>query len=460
MPVVKLNHVKKIFDSSSSTSTIKSSLRIVMITTFYPPYNFGGDGNYVRMFAHALVRAGHQVDIIHDTDAFRALNKGPEPKPINEPAGIQVHPLKSQWPKLACLATQQTSHPIVHGKEIKRILAKGKYDIIHYHNISLVGGLGILAYGNAIKLYTAHEHWLVCPTHVLWQHNKQVCEHRECIRCQLNYKRPLQFWRWTNLLENKAKHVDAFCALSQFSAEQHRKFGFMTQMKILPSFIPDSFEVSANENTERTEQNNRPAYYLFVGRIEKIKGLQDVIPLFDDHVPAELWIVGSGNYENTLKNLASDNRKIKFIGQKQPHELKILYSHALALLTPSLCYEVFPLVLLEAFREGIPVIARSLGPYPEIVQQSNAGLLFSKTDELKSILIHLAKDHKTRQQLGKAGKQAFHKYWCEKASMIKYFELINELASNKQQHHVSQASSSTLQSLRQDISKDVHGNPF
>ena len=459
MAAVDPNHEIKAF-ADHCTSPTKRSLKFVLITTFYPPYNFGGDGNYVRMFAHALVRAGHQVDIIHDTDAFRALNNGPDPKPIKEPEGIHVHRLKSKWPKLACLATQQTSHPIVHGKEIKRILAKGQYDVIHYHNISLVGGLGILAYGKAIKLYTAHEHWLVCPTHVLWQHNKQVCEHRECIRCQLTYKRPIQFWRWTNLLEKKAAHVDAFCSLSQFSAAQHYKFGFTTQMKILPSFIPETFAASANENSVGSEQNDLQAYYLFVGRIEKIKGLQDVIPLFDQHVAAELWIAGSGSYEDTLKCLASGNSKIKFLGQKEPHELKSLYAHALALITPSLCYEVFPLVLLEAFREGTPVIARAQGPYPEIVQQSNAGLLFSTLEELKSALIGLLKDNNLRLEMSKAGHRAFRKYWCEQASMIQYFELISELARRKQLNHVLKASNSTIQFLKQDLTTDANGIPY
>ena len=44
------------------------ALRIAMVTTFYPPYNFGGDGVYVQRLARALVRRGHHVEVIHDTD--------------------------------------------------------------------------------------------------------------------------------------------------------------------------------------------------------------------------------------------------------------------------------------------------------------------------------------------------------------------------------------------------------
>ncbi len=442
-------HPKKTSFSQKKLVQNNHSLKILLITTFYPPYSFGGDGNYVRMFAHALIRAGHKVDVIYDADAFRALSSDPEPKAIDEPDGLHVHQLKSRWPTLACLATQQTSHPLVHGKEIRRIIDAGNFDIIHYHNISLVGGLGILAYGDAIKIYTAHEHWLVCPTHVLWQHNQKVCQKRECIRCQFNYKRPLQLWRWTNLLNNKVNHVDAFCALSQFSAEQHYKFGFPNKMKVLPSFLPNSFESAPEEKIAKPLADSKTPYFLFVGRLEKIKGLQDVIPYFGSDAPAEFWIAGTGLYENELKNIAATFGKVKFLGQKKPGELKYLYANALALIAPSICYEVFPLVLLEAFRESIPVIARALGPYPEIVKQSNAGLLFNTADELKSAILSLVKNHKLRNKMGEAGQIAFRKYWCEQAAMINYFQLIQDLAINKQLTEITEISSNTLQHLKE-----------
>ena len=41
-------------------------LRIAMLTTFYPPYNFGGDGIGVQRLATALVRRGCEVTVIHD----------------------------------------------------------------------------------------------------------------------------------------------------------------------------------------------------------------------------------------------------------------------------------------------------------------------------------------------------------------------------------------------------------
>src|ERR1700675_4850159 len=55
-------------------------LRFCMITTFYPPYNFGGDGIFVHQLSNELAQRGHQVEVIHCIDAYRLLTR-------QEPAG-------------------------------------------------------------------------------------------------------------------------------------------------------------------------------------------------------------------------------------------------------------------------------------------------------------------------------------------------------------------------------------
>ena len=400
-------------------------LRFVMVTTFYPPYNFGGDGTYVRRLAHALLRRGHHVDVIHDADAYRVLS-GKEPDPIVEPPGLTVHRLESRLRTLSLLATQQAGHPIVHGGQIKRLLAAGDYDVIHFHNVSLMGGPGVLAYGDAIKLYTAHEHWLVCPSHILWRHGREVCTGRECLRCVLRHRRPPQLWRQSNLLADMAQHVDVFCALSQFSADKHAEFGFPAPMTVVPSFLPDTPPLPP----AKLQAQDTP-YFLFVGRLEKIKGLQDVIPHFGDDAPAELWIVGDGDYAPELRRLAEGKRKVRFLGQRPAESIPPLYRDALALVTPSVCYEVFPLVVLEAFKEATPIIARRLGPYPEIVDQTGGGLLFHDAATLRQALSTLAQDPALRARLGAAALRGFQSRWTESVSLGRYFELIREVATRR-----------------------------
>jgi len=48
-------------------------MRFCMLTTFYPPFNLGGDGIAVEQLARALVRGGHQVTVVHDVDTYHFL---------------------------------------------------------------------------------------------------------------------------------------------------------------------------------------------------------------------------------------------------------------------------------------------------------------------------------------------------------------------------------------------------
>ncbi len=408
------------------------ALRIAMVTTFYPPHNFGGDGVYVQRLARALVRRGHHVEVIHDTDGYRMLS-GKDPlgdcpgEPETDPEGVVIHRLRSRIAAPPALAVQQLGRPVAHSAELHRLLTD-RFDVIHFHNISLVGGPGIWRYGTGVKLHTAHEHWLVCESHILWRNNKELCDAKHCIRCALAYKRPPQAWRRTNLIEKEAPNVDAFLMLSQSAADNHRRFGFTAPMTVVPSFLPAE-EAAALPPADPSA--DIPPYYLFVGRLEIIKGLQDVIPHFGSDAPAELWIAGTGEYEGELRRLAEGKDKVRFLGRQPMDRLRQLYRDALAVVTPSVCYEVFPMVVLEAFRESAPIIARALGPYPEIVNETGGGLLFDDATSLKEALERLAANPTEAKAMGAKGLQAFEDTWSEDVALRRYFEIIREAAARK-----------------------------
>lgn len=403
-----------------------AGLRFAMITTFYPPASFGGDGHAVRRLAHALARRGNTVDVIHDVDAFRSLTSKPDREPLDEPEGVRVHPLRSPLGTLSSIATQQSGHPIVHGRAIRRILDQG-FDVINFHNISLVGGPGILSYGEGVKLYTAHEHWLVCPSHILWRHNREVCTGRECLRCVANYGRPPQLWRGSSLLERQSRHVDEFLTMSEFAAQNHVTFGFERTMRVIPAFLPDAPPLPPAPSRAPTDA----PYFLFVGRLEAIKGLQDIIPSFTREGTTELWIAGTGDHEAELRRIAGPSPRVRFLGHQHEDQLRILYRDAVAALIPSICYEVFPLVVLEAFREGTPIVARDLGPFPEIIRQSNGGFLFSTLEQFDAAIASLAHDRDLRDRMGRSAEVAFHDNWSETVAMNRYFGIIHEVAQRR-----------------------------
>lgn len=411
-----------------------SRLRFCMVTTFYPPYNFGGDGIGIQRFSQALARRGHEVTVLQDVDGYNVLRTGPEPSAPSEQDGVEVVRLRSRAGALSVLLTQQTGLPVVNREAIRRFFDERRFDVINYHNISLIGGPGVLAYGEAVKLYMAHDHWLVCPTHVLWRHKRELCQGRECLRCSLAYRRPPQAWRHTGYLERQLQHVDAIIAMSEFSRQKHREFGLGRDMEVVNYFLPKRpVAVPAGGSP-----HGRP-YFLFVGRLEKIKGLDDVIPLFARYEDADLLIAGDGEYGAVLHGSAKGIDRVKFLGRIDPGALDRYYHHALALIVPSVCFETFGIILIEAFRQGTPVIARRIGPFPEIVERARGGLLFGGPGELLESMRRIQADSALRSSLSASALQGFARHWTEDAVIPRYLEVVKRAAQARARTEIVRA---------------------
>lgn len=404
-----------------------SGLRICMVTTFYPPYNFGGDGIAVQRLSRALVRAGHDVTVVHDTDAYRALQRGtPTERPLeDDDEGVRVLRLQSPLGILSPLLVQQFGRPMLHARRLRQLLGGEQFDVINFHNVSLIGGPGILQYPrHAVTLYMAHEHWLVCPTHVLWRRRKERCDDKQCLRCVLSYRRPPQLWRYTGALARAIAGIDTVIAMSEFSREKHRAFGLSRAMEVLPYFLPEAPRAPA---TETASPRPRP-YFFFAGRLERIKGLDDVIPAFARLPEVDLVIAGDGDHAATLRTLAAGMPNVHFLGRLAPEALQAYYRHALACLVPSVCYETFGIVLIEAFREGTPVVARNVGPLPELIRRSEAGELFGTADELEAVLRRFLADPSHRQRLAANGVRAVAEHWTESVVVPAYLDLVRRAA--------------------------------
>ncbi len=405
-----------------------SGLRFGFLTTFYPPHNFGGDGIGVQRLARGLVRNGHQVTVGYDVEAYEALSPRPAPEAAAEPAGLEVVPFRSGWGKLSLLLTQQLGRPVMNAGRIRAMLEEREVDVTVYHNASLIGGPGLFRCGRGVRIYMAHEHWLVCPTHVLWRHQRERCEARQCLRCQFHYRRPPQLWRSGGVLERALPEVDVFIAMSEFSRQKHREFGFPREMEVVPYFLPDPEPSGARLGG--ASPHPRP-YFLFVGRLERIKGLDDVIPLFRDYLDADLIIAGDGEYGDRLRAIGQGIDRVHFLGRVPGEELRRYYEHAIALIVPSVCFETFGIILIEAFKQGTPVIARRLGPFPEIVEAAGAGELFGTTDELIAAIRRLQSDSAHRDRLAAAAYRGYLERWSERAVIPQFLDVVRRAAARK-----------------------------
>ena len=244
---------------------------------------------------------------------------------------------------------------------------------------------------------------------------------------------PPQLWRYTGKLDRALDGMDLIIAKSEFSRRKHAEFGLRQPMETLPYFLPDLDHRAAEPFTGHP----RP-YFLFVGRLEKIKGLQDVFPAFAKYPDADLLILGDGDYADTLRAEAAANPRIQFLGRKTPEELNAYYRGALGLIVPSVCYETFGIILIESFRLGTPVIARRLGPFPEIVETSGGGALFGDEAELIAAMRRLQADPAERARQSDAARRAFEDRWREDRVLAAYGDAFARAAHRKGDHRLQQ----------------------
>jgi glycosyltransferase involved in cell wall biosynthesis len=395
-------------------------MRFCMVTTFYPPYNFGGDGLFVQALSRALVESGHEVEVVHCEDAFR-LKAGSVVVPEIEDDDVKVHRLKSSLGALSPILTQQLGRPALKSAKLKAVLNRD-FDVVNFHNISLIGGPKILSLSSApVTFYTLHEHWLLCPTHSLWKNQEEECLHPQCFGCSVKSGVPPQIWRYTSLLKQNLPNVDVLLSPSAYTAEVHQRRGILTPLMILPTFSR-----LAPATTRSPETSTRPRF-VFSGRITAAKGVQDLLETFAGLTDYELSLAGEGELLPSLRSQFAHCQNIRFLGRLTDTELVELYQSATALVVCSRAPEVFPLVVLEALACGTPAIVRDVGGSREAVDQTGAGLVYQNSDELIRGVHSLAQDKDLHSRLGRLARSGYQTHYSAQNYLRSYLALIDEL---------------------------------
>lgn len=406
-------------------------LSFCMVTTFYPPYHFGGEALYLYRLANVLGRAGHRVTVVHCADSYGLLTRaGPRGEYPHHP-NVTVHALRTGYRGLSPLVTYLSGRPGLKSGALDAIFAGERFDVVHFHLMTLLGP-GALRYGEgSVRLYTTHDHWLLCPMYDLWKYNRELCEEPECLRCQLSFKRPPQLWRGTRLLDRELPKVDLFLSPSHSTIHQHRRRGFGYPMRHLPYFFPlaeTAPPASSLEAEAAALAGGRP-YFLFAGRLVKIKGVHTLFDAFRDLLDVDLLIAGDGAWGDELRRQARDLANVRFLGHVHPDLLRALYGGAIATLVPSLVYETFGFITLESLAQGTPVIARDLGAVGELVRESGGGFTYRSDEELRAAIEALRTDPGLRGELGRRGHAAYVERWSEEPHLCRYLELVGEARS-------------------------------
>lgn len=161
--------------------------------------------------------------------------------------------------------------------------------------------------------------------------------------------------------------VDRYIALTPFARQKFVDAGLPAdRVALKPHFLPDPPPPGRGDG----------GYAVFVGRLSPEKGIRVLLDAWrrvGDRLP--LVVIGDGPLGNEVRSDA-ETGPVEALGWREPDEVQRCIARALMLVAPSLCYETFGRVAMEALAAGTPVIAPRHGALRDVVDEGCTGRLF------------------------------------------------------------------------------------
>lgn len=294
----------------------------------------------------------------------------------------------------------------------RRALREFRPDLMHIHNVFSTATPAVVWAAWWCKtpvVMTLHNFRLLCPSATLL-HEGRIYERslsaffpwdavrRRVYRGSLLQTLALALSITLHRVIGTWNRVSVFLVLSEFSRSK-----FLASRLGSPAdryVIKPNFTAGMDESTGKPPKRPRDGF-LFVGRLSPEKGLAVLLQAFDGS-PHRLVIVGEGPLQAQVEAAVARHPHWTFLGAQPPSAVQRLMGEAQALVFPSICYETFGMVAIEAFAAATPVIASRLGGLAEIVQDGVNGLHVEPGNAvaLRTALDRLAGDETLRTTLG------------------------------------------------------------
>jgi len=226
-----------------------------------------------------------------------------------------------------------------------------------------------------------------------------------------------------NFYYSNIKRINVKIACSRTIAERVGKLGVSCEIirnGIDLSRFPRRQLGDKNAARNKLGLSNDRLLFLYLGRITEIKNLPYLITTFERCAfdkPASLLIVGRGEEENRCRRMVRDKDKVLFCGETED---VLSYLYASDFLVSASKTEGLPNAVLEALSSGIPVCLSNIGQHREIIENSDAGVLFeldnlnSATSTIESIT------RRDYDSICKASRELAEKEFDAKNVSIKY----------------------------------------
>lgn len=341
-------------------------MKILVISSFFDPDEVGGAERMVRRLVDALP-SGFEPEI-----ACLAPDGHAETRNVN---GVLVHrlPLRNVYQLHPAQERPAFLKPLWHAidsanipmsRALERIVSRVQPDIVHTHNVT---GFSPLIWASLGRrripiVHTLHDHYLLCARSTMFSGGKN-CVSRH-LSCRVYSAVRLRF----------SSNVSAVIGVSRYILDRHLAAGAFPNASIR-RVIRNPMFTGPPPQARSVPEAEGPLRIGFLGRLDLPKGLDVLLSACDALTLADWTLdiggVGTPKYEHDLRSrFARPN--VRFLGMVDASDFLASID---VLVVPSLWNEPLPLVVIEAFASGIPVVASRLGGIPEIVEDERTGFL-------------------------------------------------------------------------------------
>lgn len=321
-------------------------------------------------------------------------------------------------------------------REVRSLLRRERPDVAHVHNLwyAISPSVYTACHDAGIPLVqTLHNFRMFCANGLLLRQG-EPCEDcvghlpwrgllRGCFRTRLHSLPLVAAESFHRVRGTWARDVDAYVALSRFARERFIACGLpASRVFIKPNFLAASVPTGCSDSSVG----------LYLGRLSHEKGVE-ILLLAAQRSNAPLRVLGDGPLRAHLTELKDRLHlaSVELLGRRTHEEALQAVSSAGYVVLPSVCYENFPMAILEASACGKPVIASRRGSIPELVEDGETGFLFEPGDseDLAAKMALLAGDPVLRKTMGERARAMVRERYSANANFALLMDLYRSLRS-------------------------------
>ena len=379
----------------------------------------GGGGTYVINTTDNLIKSGHDVhNLIITSNPRRHFKIG------LKNCKVIIHPKST--------GLIDTYKELIFDFELYRKIRKEinlfEPDIIHFHSLQYTKTL-FLSSRYIPKIFTSHSLSSIFPQFDIFYVRGYNDYHGEIdLRLHKIFNMKLRTLIidhiflsdkiWKRLFLKKiicpSKHMTLLC----------RQGGYRNAIKL--NYYQNISQITSSKQE----------YILFVGRLDKSKGVEDLIHAFKKctliNEKLKLIIVGDGKHRKYLENMSKElnlNKNIFFKGEIKHRDISRFYRNALLVVIPSMGPEGSPIVAYESMNHAKPIIIYNIGGLNELIVHNKNGFIVNKHDieDLKDKIVYLTKNKKKAKNMGEEGRNILKKNWSSEIHLKQLFRIYEEV---------------------------------